>query len=95
MFHFSPRNSPMLAMATVACLAAACQVQAQAMLASSSIASQPGNSTSLSDSSLRNFTPDRLISAQVRDGILTIDGMVAKVQLNYTIQRDGYIYKTR
>ena len=36
--------------------------------------------------------PDHLISARVRDGVLTIDGMVAKVQLNYDIQRTGYMY---
>jgi hypothetical protein len=36
--------------------------------------------------------PDHLISARVRDGVLTIDGMVAKVQLNYNIQRTGYMY---
>ena len=36
--------------------------------------------------------PDHLISAHVRDGVLTIDGMVAKVQLNYDIERSGYMY---
>ena len=33
-----------------------------------------------------------MISARVRDGVLTIDGMVAKVQLNYDIQHTGYMY---
>ena len=36
--------------------------------------------------------PKNLISARVRDGVLTIDGMVAKVQLNYDIQHTGYMY---
>jgi hypothetical protein len=36
--------------------------------------------------------PDALISAHVRDGVLTIDGMVAKVQLNYEIDHMGYMY---
>jgi hypothetical protein len=36
--------------------------------------------------------PDHLISARVHDGVLTIDGMVAKVQLNYDIQNTGYMY---
>jgi hypothetical protein len=36
--------------------------------------------------------PEELISAHVRDGVLTIDGMVAKVQLNYEIERMGYMY---
>ena len=36
--------------------------------------------------------PKNLISARVRDGVLTIDGMVAKIQLNYDIQHTGYMY---
>ncbi|MGA8938296.1 MAG: hypothetical protein WB439_03945 [Acidobacteriaceae bacterium] len=36
--------------------------------------------------------PDRLISARVRDGVLMIDGMVGKVQLNYDIERTGFMY---
>jgi hypothetical protein len=36
--------------------------------------------------------PKNLISARVRDGVLSIDGMVAKVQLNYDIQHTGYMY---
>jgi hypothetical protein len=43
-------------------------------------------------SALRDTMPDHLISAHVRDGVLTIDGMVAKVQLNYEIERTGYMY---
>jgi hypothetical protein len=36
--------------------------------------------------------PNKLISAQVHDGVLEIDGMVAKVQLNYELQHTGYMY---
>ena len=92
MFHFSPRNSSILAIGTVICLAVAAQSQAQLLLASSSVSSQPGTAISKSNADLRDITPAKLITAQVRNGILTIDGMVAKVQLNYEIQRDGYLY---
>ena len=36
--------------------------------------------------------PEKLISADVRDGFLTVDGMVAKLQLNYEIQSAPYLY---
>jgi hypothetical protein len=36
--------------------------------------------------------PDKLISAQIHDGVLAIDGMIAKVQLNYELQHTGYMY---
>jgi hypothetical protein len=36
--------------------------------------------------------PDQLISAQVKSGVLVIDGLVAKVQLNYKINNAGYLY---
>ncbi len=35
---------------------------------------------------------DKQISAKVTNGILTIDGLVAKVQLNYDIHHAGYLY---
>jgi hypothetical protein len=35
---------------------------------------------------------DKLISADVHDGVLVIDGLVAKVQLNYDIKHVGYLY---
>lgn len=92
MYHFSPSVSLMLTLATASCLAAASQVQAQATLVSASTTSSPSSSTSSLKSTWHDPMPDRLISAQVHDGILTIDGMVAKVQLNYEIQRTGYMY---
>jgi len=36
--------------------------------------------------------PDKFISAHVRDGLLTVDGMVAKVHLNYDIKNQAYLY---
>lgn len=91
MFHFSPRVSIMLTAAAVVSLAAAGQMQAQATLASTSTTPKATNSISQFPT-WRDAMPEKLISAQVHDGILTIDGMVAKVQLNYEIQRTGYMY---
>ena len=92
MYHFSTRVSIMLTLATALPLAAACQEQARTMPVSMSTTSSPSNSTASMNANLHDGMPDRLISAQVRDGILTIDGMVAKVQLNYDIQRAGFMY---
>ncbi len=62
-------------------VAIASQAQAPAKLV-------PASSTTPSHDTM----PKSLISARVRDGVLTIDGMVAKVQLNYDIQHTGYMY---
>ena len=35
---------------------------------------------------------DKLIFAKVRDGVYTVDGMVAKVHLNYDVQGSSYMY---
>jgi hypothetical protein len=90
MFHFSPRVSYMLTLATGLSVAVASQAHAQAALSSTSTTSRTTNSMSSTDS--RDPMPQRLISAQVHDGVLTIDGMVAKVELNYDIQKTGYMY---
>ena len=92
MYHFSPRVSIVLTLATAFPLAAACQEQVRSTPVSMSTTSRPSNSNLSSNARMQDSMPDRLISAQVRDGILTIDGMVAKVQLNYDIQRVGYLY---
>ncbi len=39
-----------------------------------------------------NTLPSRLISAHVSDGVLTVDGMVGKIDLNYQIDRTGFLY---
>jgi hypothetical protein len=95
MFHFSPRVSIMLTLATAFTLTAASHAQALAHTTpvSMSTTSTPNNPNTASlNASLHDSMPDKLISAQVHDGILSIDGMVAKVQLNYDIQRAGYMY---
>jgi hypothetical protein len=92
MFHFSPRVSLMLTIATGLSLAGASQVHAQATLSSASTTSNARNPISSTSSTSRDPVPNRLISAQVHDGVLTIDGMVAKVELNYDIQKSGYMY---
>jgi hypothetical protein len=90
MYHFSPRKFSMLAVMATLCMAATSQ--AQRMLAASSTLTQTSTTTASQNAAMRDEAPAKLITAQVRDGILTIDGMVAKVQLNYEIQRDGYLY---
>ena len=92
MLHFSPRVSIMLAIATAFPLIAKGQRQAQITPVSMTTKSQPTNTATPSHGSWHDTAPDRLISAQVHDGILAIDGMVAKVQLNYEIQRADYMY---
>jgi hypothetical protein len=95
MFHFSPRVSIMLTLVVAGSLAAAAgtaQAQSQATPVSLSTTSTTSNPSSATNATWHDGTPTRLISAQIRDGILTIDGMVAKVELNYEIQHAGYLY---
>jgi hypothetical protein len=79
--QFSLRVFSTLALVAALSTVAASQAHAQAKAV-------PVSSTT----SQTATTPDHLISARVRDGVLTIDGMVAKVQLNYDIQNTGYMY---
>ena len=37
-------------------------------------------------------TEEKLIYAHVRDGVYTVDGMVAKIRLNYDVQGSKYLY---
>jgi hypothetical protein len=79
--QFSQRVYSTLALVAAFSMVAANQVQAQGKAVPvSATTSQPA------------AMPEHLISAHVRDGVLTIDGMVAKVQLNYDIQNTGYMY---
>lgn len=86
MIHLSPRNTSLLVAAAGFCFTALGQSQ---MRAKSVSMSAPGTHTAANDS---DAVPNRLISAQVHDGILTIDGLVANVEMNYQIQRSGYMY---
>ena len=81
MSQFSTKVYSTLALVAALSVAIASQAQAPAkpVSASATTASQ-------------DTMPKSLISARVRDGVLTIDGMVAKVQLNYDIQHTGYMY---
>ena len=92
MFHSSPRFFILLALATAFPLIAKSQRQVQMTPVSMSTTSRPTNPTTPSSARWHDTAPDRLISARVHDGILAIDGMVAKVQLNYEIERVGYMY---
>jgi hypothetical protein len=87
MFHFSPRVFVQSTIAGACLLAASCQVQAQQLLANPSITNNHGNT-----SSAREVVPSKRISGSVRDGVLTIDGMIAKMQLNYSMENTSYMY---
>jgi hypothetical protein len=82
--QFSTKVFSTLALVAALSTVASSQVQAQAKVV-------PVDSTT-SASGGHDTMPSHLISAKVRDGVLTIDGMVAKVQLNYDIERTGYMY---
>lgn len=82
MSHFSPKVSSILAVLAALSMAAASQAQVVPVSAT----------TASAGSGWHDTMPDHLISARVRDGVLTVDGMVAKVQLNYDIQHSGYMY---
>jgi len=73
--------------ALVAALSVATASHAQAKLVPASTPQPTGAGRPQHD-----VFPDDLITAHVRDGVLTIDGMVAKVQLNYEIDHMGYMY---
>jgi hypothetical protein len=81
--QFSIKVCSTLALVAALSMAAASQAAAQAKLV-------PANSPAAN--AAHDTMPKNLISARVRDGVLTIDGMVAKVQLNYDIQNIGYMY---
>jgi hypothetical protein len=95
MDYFSPRVYLILIYTVaIACFSAVSQVQAQTQATPVAMTrtSNPSNSDSLLRPAWQDTLPNKLISAQVHDGVLTIDGMVAKVQLNYEIQHTGYLY---
>jgi hypothetical protein len=85
---FSSKAGSLVALVAALSLSAAGHAQSQAKLVPTS--SQPADTHSAQ--TWHDTMPDQLISARVRDGVLTIDGMVAKIQLNYDIQRTGYMY---
>jgi hypothetical protein len=87
--HFSPKTFTTFALVAALSLAAASHAQAQAKLVP---VSSPTPRSGDTQSTWHDTMPDHLISARVRDGVLTVDGMVAKVQLNYDIERSGYMY---
>ena len=92
MNNLSPRISFLLAATAAICSVAASQAQMHATSVSMSTTPRTSGSTNSPGSMSRDGMPSKLISAHVRNGILTIDGMVANVELNYEIQRSGYMY---
>jgi len=88
--HLSPKTFTTLALVTVLSVAAAGQAQTQGKLIPVSTTTPRSGDTQ--STAWHDTMPDHLISARVREGVLTIDGMVAKVQLNYDIERSGYLY---
>jgi hypothetical protein len=48
--------------------------------------------TTTPNAAWHDTVPDKLVSAKIRDGVLSVDGLVAKVRLNYEIRNAAYIY---
>ena len=92
MYSLTPKGYTTLVVVAALALVAAGQARAQATLVPASTASRSDSATSNQGGSWHNTMPDRLISARVRDGVLMVDGMVGKVQLNYDIERTGFMY---
>jgi len=80
--QFSLKNFSALTLVAALSMVGTAQVEAQAKAVRVDAAAPAAQDT----------MPKNLISARVRDGVLTIDGMVAKVQLNYDIQHTGFMY---
>lgn len=91
MFHFSPRAFVQLTIAGACFLAAASQIQAQTILATSTTSTSNTSGKAIK-ASWNDSVPSKLINAKVNDGVLSIDGMVVKVKLNYRIEKAGYMY---
>lgn len=87
MSQFSTKVCSILALTSLSVMASSYGLAQGKLISVSSTTSQPRAQRAWHDS-----VPDHLISARVRDGVLTIDGMVAKVQLNYDIEQTGYMY---
>ena len=92
MLHFSPKIVTTLALVTALSAAMASQAQTQAKLVSASASSRSNHSLAQQKTAWHDTTPDHLITAHVHNGVLTIDGMVGKVQLNYSIEHTGFMY---
>jgi hypothetical protein len=88
---FSAKTFTMVALVAALSVVAVSQTDAQAKLVPASTTS-PSNQAPSQSAPLHDAMPSRLISAHIRDGILTVDGMVAKVELNYDIEHTGYMY---
>lgn len=90
MSQFSTKVYSTLALVAALSMVAASQAEAQAKVVPAGSTTSASGNTGARDG--HDTMPSHLISARVRDGVLTIDGMVAKVQLNYDIQHTGYMY---
>jgi hypothetical protein len=76
---------PLLAAAILAVSSMHAQSFAHAAASSAAVTSTAGNAW-------HDTVPDKLISAKIHDGVLTVDGLVAKVRLNYDIHDQAYMY---
>ena len=92
MLHFSPKIVTTLALVTALSAATASLAQMQATPVSASTTSRSNHSLAQQNVTWHDTTPNQTITAHVRNGVLTIDGMVGKVQLNYNIERTGFMY---
>ncbi len=92
MFHFSPKIMTTLALVAALSAGMASQAQTQAQLVPASASSRSNHSLAQRNTTWHDTAQSHLITAHVRNGVLTIDGMVGKVQLNYDIEHAGFMY---
>ena len=92
MSPFSTKTFTAVVLVAALSVVAVSRTEAQARLVSASTASSPNQAPSSQSAASHDTMPGHLISAHVRDGVLTVDGMVAKIELNYDIERTGYMY---
>jgi hypothetical protein len=93
-FSYSARTILGIAVVSLASLSLQAQSFASNDGASATSSSTPASITTMNKSSWHDteLPADKLISADVHDGVLVIDGLVAKVHLNYDIRHVGYLY---
>jgi hypothetical protein len=95
---FSLLSKQLAAVALVAGIAAATPAFAQPLVSLGAFgttdptATTPVKTTAGKHSWHETSAPDKLISADIHGGFLTVDGLVMKAQLNYTIKKAGYLY---
>jgi hypothetical protein len=82
--HLSTYISAVSVFAFTVCVPIAASAQASS--------SAPAGDLGTGSPAYTTAAPSKLINSDIRNGILTVDGMVAKVKLNYDVKGEGYLY---